>query len=89
VYLSSKTLGNDELGSIQQVLLYPNPTTDMLYLKTDQKIVSVEITDLNGSMLKRVATSKEINVEDLVRGNYRVIVTTAKGTKGYHQFTKY
>lgn len=64
----------------RQVLVYPNPATNILKidLTDERELVSIEILTLNGQVVKQqqIETSTQINITDLPAGIYFV-----KGTR--------
>lgn len=59
--------------------IYPNPSSSMLTINTDATIESIQIVDLNGSLIQHV-NSHEFSIEDLTNGMYILMVTTDKET---------
>ena len=60
--------------------LYPNPTSDILNIQTDQKISKVEIYDLSGKMLTATENNvKKIQVSNLAKGLYIIKLQTENG----------
>ena len=84
--ITSSALGtNDVLAS--KFSTFPNPVSDILSLTSGEgvQISKVEITDLNGRVIKTVNYSDtvseiQINVADLAAGMYLVNVNSAEGT---------
>lgn len=76
-------IDNDPIGVNNNVIanlnIYPNPTKDVLYFNASEKLMSVNIVNMMGQVVKTVninAMSASINVEDLSAGIYSVIVTS-------------
>lgn len=69
----------------QPVAVYPNPTTDVLYVSNDGTIKSVDIVNISGVVVKTVnATADDdvaISVADLDKAVYLVKIRTAGGVK--------
>lgn len=60
--------------------LYPNPTSDFLHIKSDQKISKVEIYDMSGKLVKSENLKDEkVNVRSLLKGNYLLKIQTERG----------
>lgn len=76
------TLGLGENVKTPKLTLYPNPTTDILYLSSsDQKIKSVVIYSFTGALVKSISNdAKSIDVSNLSNGSYLVKVTTNQGS---------
>lgn len=62
--------------------IYPNPTTDVLNIKTQDKIVEVAVYDVTGKAINAKLVDGKINVSQLLKGNYILRITTDKAT--YH-----
>lgn len=60
--------------------IYPNPVSDMLKVKSDDKIVSINIFDFSGKLVSSKANANEINVSQLTKGNYVVQIVTNQKT---------
>ncbi|MGV4413652.1 T9SS type A sorting domain-containing protein [Chryseobacterium sp. T1] len=58
----------------------PNPTTDYLNVKSDEKINSIEIIDANGRKISEDKSNLKINVKHLNSGTYFVKINTDKGS---------
>ena len=56
--------------------LYPNPTTGIIYMKGEDKIRSVEITDLSGRTVKSQNDAKKIDISDVEAGVYFITIKT-------------
>ena len=65
--LSSKNFSQNNL----EAALYPNPVNDILNIKMDSGIQSVEVFNLQGQKVKS-SNQKQINVSDLDAGIYMV-----------------
>jgi len=73
--LSATEIQNEELS------LYPNPTKDILSIKTKEQIKKVEIFDISGRIIKTSSNiNDKINVSNLNVGNYLINVFTNKKT---------
>lgn len=55
------------------VIIFPNPTHDYLYLKNQEKEVAYKVIDNTGRILLSGKTEKEINVQSLSSGYYRIV----------------
>jgi len=77
-------LSVDEMGTITQFSVYPNPANDFVTISNDSSAVisSVEITDLNGRLVSNNelnATEGQISLADLASGVYILTITTDQG----------
>lgn len=75
----------DEKGGVSQleassVSVYPNPASDYVKVNADAEIVSIELYNAGGSLVKKVAGADEISVSDCPAGYYLVNVVTEKGS---------
>ncbi|WP_084466368.1 T9SS type A sorting domain-containing protein [Kaistella palustris] len=60
--------------------LYPNPTSDILNIETQQRISKIEIFDLSGKLLKTAdGGTKQVSVALLTKGMYLIKLYTEKG----------
>lgn len=61
--------------------IYPNPVADVLKIKSDEKIISINIFDLSGKLVSSKANANEINVSQLAKGNYLVQIISNQKTR--------
>jgi alpha-tubulin suppressor-like RCC1 family protein len=75
-------------GELSNIVLYPNPTSDILNLKTDEgnpvnlsDVSQVTITDVTGKVVYKSngISARGINVKGLANGIYQVKITTKGG----------
>lgn len=60
--------------------LYPNPTSDILNIETQQKISKIEIFDMSGKLLKTEnGKDKKVSVSQLTKGMYLIKLYTENG----------
>ncbi|WP_027376685.1 T9SS type A sorting domain-containing protein [Kaistella palustris] len=59
--------------------VYPNPATDVINLRSAEKISEISIFDLSGKLVKTAAETS-VNVQDLAKGSYVVSVKYANGS---------
>lgn len=76
-------LSTSEMNSaLSELIIYPNPTTNVLNLKTTSKINNVQIIDMAGKVLSsRKVINNQVNVRNLPIGNYTLNVNTNNGTQ--------
>lgn len=80
VVTQSGVLGNQETRTFVTVI-YPNPTSDILNIQTDQKISKIEIYDTSGKLLKsKSGNEKSIIVSELSKGLYLIKIYSDKVT---------
>jgi uncharacterized repeat protein (TIGR01451 family) len=71
--------GVDE-ASMEQTIIYPNPTSDQLTISSLETISTYKIIDNLGRIIDQAAyTTPSIGVEQLAKGNYTLLLTTPKG----------
>lgn len=77
---SSTTAINDVPSDKNKLILYPNPTIDLLTIPIDgQKVIL--ITNLQGQTIKTIQTdTKTISLSDLATGSYIVSIFSADNT---------
>lgn len=73
----SGTLATAEVKKLE-FSIYPNPVTDILYIKTQEKVISVAIFDISGKLINTQFNSGQINVSTLSKGMYILKATTDK-----------
>jgi Pectate lyase len=62
-----------------QLLLYPNPVTDKLYISSSSPVKSIAIIDALGKTITQQSNKNEINTSNLPSGIYIVKVKTEDG----------
>ncbi|WP_313270361.1 T9SS type A sorting domain-containing protein [Epilithonimonas vandammei] len=68
--------------SRSQISIYPNPASEFLNVRTDDKIKSVRIYSATGNLVKTVNDHLSIlNIASLPKGNYMVTIETDKGSE--------
>jgi len=61
------------------VSIYPNPTSDILNIKTDSKINSVSVVDLTGRKINVKLDGDKVDVRNLPAGTYLINIETKDG----------
>ncbi len=83
------TLDEDDL---KQLNVYPNPTSDELFLESSEVIDSYTIFDLNGKLLLNKTNQNErlitIDLEGFESGFYNLVVQDQLGSQVYRKFVK-
>lgn len=83
INLGETTLSVTDVNPEQQLLIYPNPTTDYIYLP--ENIIEITIINMSGRIIsERKIRDKKLNLSNLDQGIY-VIVAKDKESKIYHQ----
>lgn len=77
---SSLTTGLAEYGFGEDIIVYPNPNSGIVYLNTKLKIKAIKITDVLGNNLKELKqdeiTQLEINITNFKPGVYNLVIET-------------
>ena len=79
------TLSTDEFAlANSSIVLYPNPTTNVLHLESQQAIKQISIYDISGRQIKDIAViglkmNLDISTETLSAGTYFVKIKTING----------
>ena len=77
--LYSGTLATDDLSNIKNnISIYPNPSKDVVFVKSETAITKIELYDFSGKKIKESA-SKEMNISSLKKGNYLIKITDKEG----------
>ena len=69
------------------VQLFPNPASDMLFVKADENVASVKILSMNGAvMMQKDCSDKQasLDISYLAPGSYLVVLTAADGSMLAH-----
>lgn len=64
--------------SIKKVL-YPNPTSDILNIKSNSEIQSIEVFDISGRKMNTELNGHKVDVSHLSSGSYTIIITSKDG----------
>lgn len=59
-----------------ELSIYPNPTTEILNVKTLDKVLEVSIFDVTGKQINAKIVNGQINVNSLLKGNYILRIVT-------------
>lgn len=80
-YTTAATLGTQDVKMISNIntTVYPNPTSDILNIKTDSKINAVSVIDMTGRKVNVKLEGNQVDVRELPAGNYLINVETKDG----------
>lgn len=82
-FSDNTTFATDDVANIieknDKVALYPNPTSDILNIKTDSKINAVSVVDMTGRKINVKLEGDKVNVSALPVGTYLINVETKDG----------
>ncbi len=79
IYTFSSWAVSVEGMEASEVVLYPNPASDLLEIR-GMNVASVKIYSLTGQLMKKVYNSSVINVSDMEPGSYAVTITDSTDT---------
>jgi len=77
--VQATTTGIFELSKMN-VSVYPNPTSDYINIDLDEPVKDVSLYDINGKLVLNESDTKQLNVSNLNRGTYTLMVNTAKNS---------
>ncbi len=67
--------------ALQQLAVYPNPAQDVVFIRSEENIESVEIVDIAGrSVWNGSCENKQVPLDHLVSGTYLLFIHTPSGT---------
>lgn len=70
ITISNQTVGINDL-TFENLSVYPNPTNDILNIKVDEALSSIDIMDITGKVVKTFpANSAQLNIAELENGIY-------------------
>lgn len=70
------------------VEIYPNPTTDFVYIKSDNILSKVEIYDISGKLIHQSSITTKIDIRNFSKGNYILKLIDNKGNVTTKQILK-
>ncbi|MDR0430904.1 MAG: T9SS type A sorting domain-containing protein, partial [Tannerellaceae bacterium] len=79
-FIATSTTGIDEIKG-QQITIFPNPVTDLLYVESQDIITSVKLIDLNGKIIYEASINTDkatLQLSNYIQGIYILNVLTAK-----------
>jgi hypothetical protein len=69
---------NDQMDQ-NDIQIYPNPSKDIVYIKSHQQIQAISVYDLNGKRLSIHQNADKVQINHLPKGNYILIVELKTG----------
>ena len=63
-------LSNHEIVSQNEITIYPNPSSDFIFIEFNQEINDLKILTVEGKIIKELSPAKYINVSFLNKGIY-------------------
>lgn len=85
--LYNSVLNTSELVKKDKVAIFPNPVKNILNVASESDILSLEIYDNLGRLIRRINDQKSIKVEDFPKGTYYLKIQ-AKDKVYYEKFIK-
>lgn len=85
--LSSLNVKDQELGSAK-IEIYPNPASMDLNVKSDKKITGYKIIDITGRIIKVGKPNGKIDVSQLAKGDYVIILNDEANSFYSYKFIK-
>ncbi|RYM34923.1 T9SS type A sorting domain-containing protein [Brumimicrobium glaciale] len=83
--IENLTLSTDNISALNNLEVYPNPTRNIIHLKSELEITSYSIIALDGKTLKSQITKGKtdhvIDLTDLNSGIYVLVINTANSMK--------
>ena len=64
----------------RDLTIYPNPVSDILNIKTKEKVQSASVFDMTGRKIEARVMDNKVDVTNLERGTYIINIQTEKGT---------
>lgn len=87
-YFTIENTSSTHIDPISDIEIYPNPTSDILYLKSlEIEHFIINIFNLSGQIIGSYSNTHSVNVSHLADGMYFVEIA-AKGQKKTHKFIK-
>ena len=77
ISVSSSSLTTGEIKKLQ-LSIYPNPTTDILNIKTQDKLLEASVFDFSGRQIEVKIADEKVIVSQLSKGTYILKVVTDK-----------
>jgi len=80
IIIKDSTLGLSESEEKNNISIYPNPTTDYLFIKSDLDIKDIQISDLNGRIINNLEfLDNKMNLTSLQTGIYFAKISDING----------
>src|SRR5690606_7752716 len=75
------TVSNEEFNNIT-VNVYPNPTTDIVNIETEENLFNYVVYDINGREIQNgmFGNNNQVNLQNVNSGVYFIKVTTTQGS---------
>lgn len=77
-----------EINKLAHVSIYPNPSANVVSIKSDRAVAAVEIYNLNGQLLSREINTAHVNIANHPAGMYLMHVLTDNGQRSILKLIK-
>jgi hypothetical protein len=85
----SPCAGLSEASFANEWILFPNPATELFYIKSEKVLSRVELYNINGKLIKCFdLNTSEYTVKDLASGIYMLVLTDISGIRSVKKFVK-
>lgn len=86
--IDTNALSTLEVAKSPIIKIYPNPTQDILTVKTKEKIREMRILDASGHLLKTIKNVEIIDVHELTKGSYLLNISFENKEEFNYKFIK-
>ena len=83
VYIEETSLGVDAFITEPKIILFPNPTNNLITISTDLNIHSLKIVNSIGQLVHEQMNTDRIDVKSYAAGNYTLKIETKSGAAFY------
>lgn len=80
--------GVSSVTASESVIVYPNPATEALFVKSSKEVASIKVFTVSGATVAESQATDNVNVADLQSGLYIYRVTHADGATAQGKFIK-
>lgn len=85
LYIDDISVTKDDPANIADIALihvtvFPNPTSDLVYIQAESEISSILLMDLSGKLILNNQLNTVVKMDNLPNGIYLLTITTAQGT---------
>lgn len=85
LYLDDISVTKEDPASVSdisqvQVAIYPNPTSDLVYIQAEAEITKIILSDLSGKLIKDNELNTVVKLTDLPNGIYLLSISTTQGS---------
>lgn len=89
IIIKDASLGTLDTMATNSIKIFPNPTSDFLYIQSKSKITSVTILDISGRTVQNVKNNfDKISIANLSNGTYLVKIMDSTGSMSVEKIIK-